>query len=60
MGSEDFACFAERRPAAHLRIGSKVEGRPAMLHNGRFVANEEAIPTGALVMVRAALDLLAF
>jgi amidohydrolase len=58
MGSEDFACFAELRPAAHLRIGSKVEGRPSVLHNARFVASEGAIPTGVETVVRAVLELL--
>ncbi len=59
MGSEDFAEFAMRVPAAHLRIGSKVEGLDTMIHRSNYECNELAIPVGINVVCRAVLDLLA-
>ncbi|MHA1567452.1 MAG: M20 metallopeptidase family protein [Alphaproteobacteria bacterium] len=59
MGSEDFAEFAIRVPAAHLRIGSKVEGLDTMIHKSNYECNELAIPVGINVVCRAVLDLLA-
>ncbi len=58
MGSEDFAYFSERVPGAYLRIGSKVEGRPSMIHRADFIPDEQVIPTGVRVVSRAVLDLL--
>jgi hippurate hydrolase len=58
MGSEDFACFSEKVPAAYLRLGSKVEGRPSMIHRADFIPDELAIPTGVRVVSRAVIDLL--
>jgi amidohydrolase len=57
MGSEDFAWFAEKVPAAHLRIGSKIEGLETAIHKANYDCNELAIPTGVRVVARAALDL---
>jgi hippurate hydrolase len=57
MGSEDFAWFAEKVPAAHLRIGSKIEGLDTAIHRSNYDCNELAIPTGVRVVTRAALDL---
>jgi amidohydrolase len=57
MGSEDFAWFAERVPAAHLRIGSKIEGQETAIHRSNYDCNELAIPVGVRVLARAALDL---
>jgi amidohydrolase len=57
MGSEDFAWFAERVPAAHLRIGSKIEGLETAIHRSNYDCNELAIPVGVRVLARAALDL---
>ena len=57
MGSEDFAWFAERIPAAHLRIGSKIEGLDTAIHRANYDCNELAIPVGVSVLARAALDL---
>ena len=59
MGSEDFAWFAERVPAAHLRIGSKIEGLDTQIHLANYDCNELAIPTAVRVISRAVLDLLA-
>jgi hippurate hydrolase len=57
MGSEDFAWFAERVPAAHLRIGSKIDGLETAIHRSNYDCNELAIPVGVRVLARAALDL---
>jgi amidohydrolase len=59
MGSEDFAWFAERVPAAHLRIGSKIDGLETSLHHSNYDCNERAIPAGVQVLTRAVVDLLA-
>ena len=58
MGSEDFAWFAERVPAAHLRIGSQIDGLNTQIHLANYDCNELAIPTGVRVIARAVLDLL--
>ena len=57
MGSEDFAWFAEKVPAAHLRIGSKIEGLDTAIHRANYDCNDLAIPVGVRVVTRAALDL---
>ena len=57
MGSEDFAWFAEQVPAAHLRIGSRIEGLDTAIHRSNYDCNELAIPVGIRVLARAALDL---
>jgi len=57
MGSEDFAWFAERVPAAHLRIGSKIDGLDTAIHRSNYDCNELAIPVGVRVLARAAMDL---
>ena len=57
MGSEDFAWFAERVPAAHLRIGSKIDGLDTAIHKANYDCNELAIPIGVRVMTRAVLAL---
>jgi metal-dependent amidase/aminoacylase/carboxypeptidase family protein len=59
MGSEDFAWFAERVPAAHLRIGSKIDGLDTAIHRDNYACNEDVIPIGVRVMTRSVLDLLA-
>jgi amidohydrolase len=57
MGSEDFAWFAERVPAAHLRIGSRIDGLDTAVHRSNYDCNELAIPVGVRVLAQAALDL---
>jgi amidohydrolase len=57
MGSEDFAWFAEKVPAAHLRIGSKIDGLDTAIHRSNYDCNEKAIDVGVRVLTRAALDL---
>jgi amidohydrolase len=56
MGSEDFAWFAERVPAAHLRIGSKIDGLDTAIHRANYDCNDLAIPVGVRVMTRAVLE----
>jgi amidohydrolase len=58
MGSEDFAWFAERVPAAHLRIGSKIEGVDTGVHRADYRCDERAIGIGVRVLTRVVLDLL--
>ncbi|WP_144186015.1 M20 metallopeptidase family protein [Elioraea rosea] len=58
MGAEDFACFAEAVPAAHLRIGSGAPGRKDSLHNSEYQPDEASIAIGVQALSRAALDLL--
>jgi len=57
MGSEDFAWFAEKLPAAHLRIGSKIAGLDTAIHRANYDCNDLAIPVGVRVMTRAVLEL---
>jgi amidohydrolase len=58
MGSEDFAWFAQRVPAAHLRIGSKIDGLKTELHQPNYDCNEAAIGIGVRTISRAAYSLL--
>jgi amidohydrolase len=58
MGSEDFAWFAERVPAAHLRIGSKIDGHDTAIHRADYQLNEQMIPLAMNVLTRAALSLM--
>jgi amidohydrolase len=58
MGSEDFAWFAERVPAAHLRIGSKIEGVDTSVHRADYRCDERVIGIGVRVVTRVVLDLL--
>jgi len=58
MGSEDFAEFAARAPAFHLRIGSGAPGRDDRLHNAFYQPDEGCIALGVQALSRAALDML--
>jgi hippurate hydrolase len=58
MGSEDFAWFAERVPAAHLRIGSRIEGVDTAIHRADYQCNERAIAIGVRAVTRVVLALL--
>ena len=51
------AWFAEKIPAAHLRIGSKIDGLDTAIHRANYDCNDLAIPIGVRVVTRAALDL---
>jgi hippurate hydrolase len=58
MGSEDFAWFAKRLPAAHLRIGCRIEGLQTELHRANFDVHPLAIETGVRALSAALLDFL--
>ena len=58
MGAEDFACFADAIPAAHLRIGSGAPGRKDSLHNSGYQPDEGSLAVGVQALARAALDIL--
>ncbi len=58
MGSEDFAAFADRVPAMHLRIGSGAPGRADRLHNSGYQPDEACIAVGVQALSRAALEIL--
>ena len=58
MGSEDFAEYSSRKPAAHLRIGSKHEALDTMLHRSDFDLDEACIPTAVEVLSNALLSFL--
>lgn len=58
LGAEDFAEFAVRMPAAHVRIGSKTPGRSDALHNSDYQPDERAIGFGIQAISRAALEIL--
>lgn len=58
MGAEDFAWFAERIPAAHLRIGSRIDGVDTAIHRADYQCNEQAIAIGVRAVTQAVLELL--
>ncbi|EEB86250.1 hypothetical protein RGAI101_3407 [Roseobacter sp. GAI101] len=58
MGSEDFAEFSTRKPAAHLRIGSKLEHHQTMLHRSDFNLDEACIPTAVRALSLAMMRLM--
>jgi amidohydrolase len=59
MTTEDFGFISNRYPSVFFRLGvGGAEGSSGMLHNGKFIANEDALTTGALAMVLLAKTLL--
>lgn len=60
MWGEDFACYAQHRPAAFLFLGCGNPDRGASFphHHPRFTIDEDALPTGVEVLVGTALRLL--
>lgn len=60
MVSEDFAYFSERMPAGYFSIGAAVEepSKRTALHNPKVLFREEALPLGAAVHARVAMDYL--
>ncbi len=58
MGSEDFAEFSNRKPSAHLRIGSQLLQHNTMLHRSDFDLDEMCIPTAVRVLSLAMLELM--
>ncbi len=61
MAGEDFACFAERLPAAYVFLSNMkpVGGRIYPHHSSRFDVDERAFADGAEIFVQVALDFLA-
>lgn len=60
MGSEDFACIAEKVPSAYFVLGAGVKDSSKWLgqHNPKIVFNEECLPTGAAIYAKVAIDWL--
>lgn len=58
MGAEDFSVFTQAVPGALVRLGCRMEGRPAALHSARFDLDEDAIRVGTLVGVASLVRLL--
>lgn len=59
-GSEDFAEFATRIPCAHFYLGAAPEDEQQRygLHHPQILFNEEALPIGAAVYAKVAMDWL--
>jgi amidohydrolase len=55
--ADDFGFYAERRKSAYCRLGVR-SGPSYPLHHPEFTIDERAMPLGASVLVRAALDFL--
>ena len=60
LGVEDFAYFAKARPSSYNRLGiaNKEKGITALLHDGNFDIDEEAIRYGILIQVMSVLTLM--
>lgn len=60
MGSEDFACIAEKVPSAYFVLGAGVEDSSKWLgqHNPKIVFNEDCLPMGAAIYTKVAMDWL--
>lgn len=59
MGSEDFACYAEKVPGAYLFLGARpAEGEVFPWHHPKFNLNEEVLPAGVTVVTAAVLRAL--
>lgn len=60
MGVEDFAFFAERRPACFFNLGVRNEARGVVypLHSDLFDIDESALPVGSALLAAAAISFL--
>lgn len=60
MGGEDFARYLQEVPGAmfFLGVGNKRIGAVHSWHHPKFKADEDAIPVGAAVLAKAAIDFL--
>ncbi len=59
LGGEDFSYYCEKVPTCFNWLGCQEAGKPEYpIHNGKFLAQEEALPLGMEVMVNAALKFL--
>jgi len=52
MGGEDFSWYAERAPAALLRIGTSAPGFEAQLHNHNFDAGDKPLGPALRIVLR--------
>jgi amidohydrolase len=57
-GGEDFACYAQRVPAAFLFLGARNEAKGCAFphHHPRFNVDDDALPLGAALLAQFALD----
>lgn len=60
MGGEDFSYFAQLAPGCFFRLGARNEHKGTVFpgHHPGYDFDEDCMPVGAAVMVRAALDYL--
>lgn len=60
MWGEDFAFYGQHIPSAFWMLGVRPDGQTSMpgLHNARFTPDEQALPIGAAMMAKAAIDWL--
>ena len=56
--SEDFAFFQQKVPGAFIRLGTKTEDPPRMIHNANFDFDEAVLPVGASLLAACALEYL--
>ena len=58
ISSEDFAFFAQKKPAVFFRLGTRSEavGSVVSAHCNTYRVDESALPVGAAVFVQFALD----
>jgi amidohydrolase len=60
LGGEDFAWYLERVPGAMARLGVRTPGGPTYdLHQGDLRVDDGAVPIGAGLLARVALEALA-
>lgn len=59
MTTEDFGFISNRYPSVFFRLGvGGAEGSSGMLHNGKFIANEDALKTGVFALITLVKTLL--
>jgi len=58
LSSEDFSFYADRKPGAFLRLGTRnaEKGCTTLPHNNDFMLDEDALEIGSRVMVQFVLD----
>ena len=58
ISSEDFAFYAQKKPAVFFRLGIRNEQLGSVVpgHCNNYMVDEAALPTGAAVFVQFALD----
>ena len=61
MGSEDFAVISAKIPASYFVVGAGVEDKSKWKgqHNPKILFNEKALPLGAAMYAKIAMDWLA-